>query len=42
MAKLFVAVLGASNLTYVEPVLSEELPTWIGVPRATRSITSGG
>jgi transposase len=28
-AKLFVAVLGASNLTYVEPVLSENLPTWI-------------
>lgn len=29
-AKLFVAVLGASNLTYSEPVLSEDLPTWIG------------
>ena len=29
-ATLFVAVLGASNLTYVEPVLSEDLPTWIG------------
>jgi transposase len=29
-AKLFVAVLGASNLTYVEPVLSEDLPTWVG------------
>lgn len=29
-AKLFVAVLGASNLTYVEPVLTEDLPTWIG------------
>ena len=28
-AKLFVAVLGASNLTYVEPVFNEELPTWI-------------
>jgi len=28
-AKLFVAVLGASNLTYVEPVLYEDLPTWI-------------
>lgn len=28
-AKLFVAVLGASNLTYVEPVLNEDLPTWI-------------
>lgn len=28
-ATLFVAVLGASNLTYVEPVLSEDLPTWI-------------
>jgi transposase len=30
VAKLFVAVLGASNLTYVEPVLSEDLPTWTG------------
>jgi len=30
IAKLFVAVLGASNLTYVEPVLREDLPTWIG------------
>ena len=29
VAKLFVAVLGASNLTYVEPVFTEELPTWI-------------
>lgn len=29
-AKLFVAVLGASNLTYVEPVLSEDLPSWTG------------
>lgn len=29
-AKLFVAVLGASNLTYVEAVLSENLVTWIG------------
>lgn len=28
-AKLFVAVLGASNLTYIEPVLNEDLPTWI-------------
>jgi transposase len=28
-AKLFVAVLGASTLTYVEPVFNEELPTWI-------------
>jgi transposase len=28
--KLFVAVLGASSLTYVEPVLDETLPTWIG------------
>ena len=27
-AKLFVAVLGASNLTYVEPALTEDLPTW--------------
>jgi transposase len=27
-AKLFVAVLGASNYTYVEPVFSEDLPTW--------------
>jgi transposase len=30
IAKLFVAVLGASNFTYVEPVLREDLPTWIG------------
>lgn len=30
VAKLFIAVLGASNYTYVEPVLSEDLPTWIG------------
>lgn len=29
-AKLFVAVLGHSNFTYVEPVLSEDLGTWIG------------
>jgi transposase len=29
-AKLFVAVLGASNLTYAEPALSEDLPAWIG------------
>ena len=29
-AKLFVAVLGASNLTYVEAVLGEDLPTWLG------------
>jgi transposase len=29
VAKLFVAVLGASNLTYVEPVFTEELPVWI-------------
>ena len=29
-AKLFVAVLGASNLTYVEPVLSEDLASWVG------------
>lgn len=29
-AKLFLAVLGASNLTYVEAVLHEDLPTWIG------------
>jgi transposase len=29
-ARLFVAVLGASNLTYVEPILSEDLPTWVG------------
>jgi transposase len=30
LAKLFVAVLGASNLTYVEPVLSEDLASWTG------------
>jgi transposase len=29
-AKLFIAVLGASNFTYVEPVLSEDLLTWTG------------
>jgi transposase len=29
-APLFVAVLGASNYTYVEPVLHEDLPTWLG------------
>lgn len=28
-AVLFVAVLGASNYTYAEPVLREDLPTWI-------------
>src|SRR5947207_2175485 len=30
-ATLFLAVLGASNLTYAEPVLHQDLPTWIGV-----------
>jgi transposase len=29
-APLFVAVLGASNLTWAEPVLREDLPTWLG------------
>ncbi len=29
-AVLFVAVLGASNLTYAEPVLHQDLPTWVG------------
>ena len=29
-AVLFVAVLGTSNLTYAEPVLHQDLPTWIG------------
>ena len=29
-ATLFLAVLGASNLTYAEPVLHQDLPTWIG------------
>ncbi len=28
-AKLFVAVLGASSLTYVEAVLAEDLPNWV-------------
>lgn len=28
-AKHFLAVLGASNFIYAEPVLSEELPTWV-------------
>ena len=30
VVKLFVAVLGASNYTYVEPIVHEDLPTWIG------------
>ena len=30
LAKLFVAVLGASSLTYAEPIFNEDLPTWIG------------
>jgi transposase len=30
VAKLFLAVLGASNLTYAEPTLSEDLPSWTG------------
>ena len=30
VAKLFVAVLGASSLTYVEPVFGEDVPTWVG------------
>jgi transposase len=30
IAVLFVLVLGASNLTYVEPVLRQDLATWIG------------
>jgi transposase len=30
VAKLFVAVLGASSYAYVEPVAHEDLPTWIG------------
>jgi transposase len=29
IARLFVAVLGASSLTYVEAVSSEDLPTWV-------------
>ena len=29
-APLFLAVLGASNYTYVEPVEREDLPTWLG------------
>jgi transposase len=28
-AKLFVAVLGASNFTYIEPVLTEAVPVWV-------------
>jgi transposase len=28
-AKLFVAVLGASNFTYIEPVLTEATPVWV-------------
>ena len=30
VAKLYVAVLGASNYTYVEPVFSEDVATWVG------------
>ncbi len=30
VAKLFIAVLGASNLTYVEPTLNEDLRSWTG------------
>lgn len=30
IAKLFVAVLGASSLTYAEPSFSEDLATWVG------------
>jgi transposase len=33
VAKLFVAVLGASNYTYIEPVLSEDLPDVDPLPR---------
>ena len=29
-APLFVAVLGASNLTWAEPILDQALPTWLG------------
>jgi len=30
MAELFIAVLGASNLTYAEPTWTQTLPDWIG------------
>jgi transposase len=30
VAKLFVAVLGGSSLTYAEPAFSEDIPTWVG------------
>src|SRR5207248_673630 len=30
LAKLFVAVLGGSSLTFVEPVLSEDMASWVG------------
>jgi transposase len=30
LAKLFVAVLGASSLTYAEPAFSEDLASWVG------------
>ncbi|HEY0092915.1 MAG TPA: IS21 family transposase, partial [Archangium sp.] len=30
VAKLYVAVLGASNYTYVEPVFGEDVATWVG------------
>jgi transposase len=29
-AVLFIATLGASNLTYAEPVLAQDLPAWVG------------
>ncbi len=29
-AVLFLTVLGASHLTYAEPVLHQDLPTWVG------------
>ncbi len=43
-AVLFLAVLGASNLTYAEPVLQQDLPTWVGchLPQTTRPRPSIG
>jgi transposase len=41
VAKLFVAVLGASNLTYAEPAVSEDLPSWTGAHVRTAEYMGG-
>ena len=40
-AKLFVATLGASSYTYVEPVFTEDLPTWLGCHVRTLEFLGG-